>query len=498
MRLFAVAVLVGLAGVPVAMAAPKTVVVAAGDCRNADLLTGTAAFHEALKQRWHDEVYAPDVVLSLLRPRAALSLEDVQRQVESARTLYYAGQAERALELARQALSELEKMSPQVKPWPIIADAMLLQGTSLKYLDRKAESVELFRRVLRIDAGFKLDPDLFAPSAREAFEVLRKDQLKARKSVLQVLTTPGAEVFIDGRAMGKAPLKVELVPGTYRVTVASGEQTSFPHLVTLPKDVIVQIDLGFEGALLPQTPLCLLTPTAPAESIAQKLANAVGAERLVVFWKEPRDGPAFYRALIMRLGVKDREGGVQAGLTDLGPVDELANFIVTGKGNGIVGGQGPAHPEPAVEVKAAPMVEAPQPQTPLAAVAAEPTTQPPATSHVSQVIGFSVLGAGAASALVGVVALALGEPDRARLATLTASGALPPRSSPGYQEAVSLLPKVQQNQALSFTMIGVGAGVAAAGVLTLVLFRHPAPTQAPTVMLVPLAHGAAVGLSGQF
>ena len=500
MRLFAVVVLMALMGARSASAAPKTVMVAAGECRNAELLTGTAAFYEALRSRWHDEVYAPDVVLSSLRPRAALSLEDVQRQVESARTLYYTGQAARALEVARQALSELEKMSPQVKPWATIADAMLLQGTSLKYVERKTESAELFRRVLRIDPLFKLDADLFTPSAREAFEGLRKEQLKARKTGLLVQTTPGAEVFIDGKAMGTAPLKVELMPGTYRVTVASGEQLSFPHLVTLPKESSLQIDLAFEGALLPQTPLCLQAKTAPAEGIAQKLANALGAERVVVFWRDPRDGPAFYRALIMRQGVKDREGGVQTGLSDLSAVDELANFIVTGKGIGIVASEAAPRAEP-VEEKLTAVVVAPPALSPVEkseSLTQASTQTQTGSPKAGRVIGFSVLGAGAATAIVGAIVFALGEPDRSRLAALAPNGTLPPVSSAGYREAIALVPKIQDNQVASFTLLGVGAGVAIAGAVTVFVFRRSEREQTTSVTFMPSAHGATVGLSGWF
>lgn len=210
-------------------AAPKTVVVASGDCRHAELLTGMASFHEALKQSWANEVLAPEEVLSRLRPRPTLSLEDVRRQIESTRTLLYANDQNeaRAIELLRQNISELEKISPQHKPWPTLVDAMLLQANVLfKQAGREGEADALLERVARIEPTMVLDKNNWRPKMRDALSAKISDLAKLRKAPLLVQSLTGAEVFIDGKSFGKAPLKLELVPGTYRISVVNGDQVS--------------------------------------------------------------------------------------------------------------------------------------------------------------------------------------------------------------------------------------------------------------------------------
>lgn len=493
MKRFVVVLVMVVVGGPRALGAPSTLAVAVGDCRNAQLLTGMTAFHETLKTRWRDELYAPDVVWSLLRPRAALSLEDVQRQLETAQTQYYGGPEpmKRALELSRRALIELEKMSPVLKPWATTAQALVLHGTALKGEGRLGEATEFFRRLVRIDPAVKLDPELFAPSTVQLLETVRTEHARTRKVGLQVQSAEGAQVFIDGKAFGKAPLKVELVPGTYRVSVAMRDLVSFVHLVTVPKEGSLHVDLPFEGALTSTAPLCLAAPAASAESFAQKLANAVGAEKVVMFWHEGRDGPPFYRVLVMKRGVRDREGGVQVGLDDPRPqLDELVNFIVTGQGHGIVKGGAP------VDLPLATRLDVPEPVSP-PAIAARPVelSQP---GRASRIIGYSLLGVGGATLIAGVVVLALADPHRGRLGALTASGALPAPNDPGYPEAVDLLRVVNEGRVASWALLGAGAGATISGVLTLVLFSSRSGQRLASLNVVPSPHGAMAGVSGVF
>jgi hypothetical protein len=312
---------------------------------------------------------------------------------------------------------------------------------------------------------------------REAFDVLRKEHTRARKSTLQVQSVAGAEVFIDGKWAGTAPLKVDLVPGSYRVSAALAEQVSFPHVVAVPKEGHVQLDLGFEGALARHTPLCLSASSVPAEGAAQKLAAALGAERVVLFWQEHRDGPAFYRASILETGVKVREGGVQAAVGVNKPFDALANFIVTGQGDGIIGVPGSAATPPAPTLTVS-----------VDAVPTAPVSPP-------RIVGLSMVGVGVGCAVAGVVVFALGDADRTRFSMLTAGGALPPPTSAGYQEALGLLPRVQEARVVAFGLLGAGAGLAVSGALTFLLFRNQTPA---AVGLMPTGHGASLTYGGSF
>ncbi|MCA3014084.1 MAG: PEGA domain-containing protein, partial [Myxococcaceae bacterium] len=192
-------------------AAPKTLVVGAGDCDAAVLATGLSDLSAALRARLKADLYESDVVLDIVRPRPSRSLDDVQRQVESARTLFYNGQNDRALDLLRQALAELERSPLAGEPWRVMSQAHALKAVVLLALGRKPEALEAFRAVLRVEPSLVLSKDEFTPSAMAQFEALRKELGRAKRASLRVQSsTPGAEVLLEGRVMGVTPLTLSL------------------------------------------------------------------------------------------------------------------------------------------------------------------------------------------------------------------------------------------------------------------------------------------------
>ncbi|MBL9037461.1 MAG: PEGA domain-containing protein, partial [Archangium sp.] len=434
-----------------AVASPKAVAVAMGDCREPSLRRDMAELHDALRARWGDALHSPEVVLSLLQPRPALSLNDLKHQVESARTLFYGGQYDRARELARQAVVELEKAPPSEQPWPVLADALLLEGLALKALDRKAESTETFRRVLRVDPAYQLNPDYFTPTTLQAFDALRKELARGKKHTLTVQSLPGAEVFLDGRPMGAAPTKLVMPASAYRVWVASGGQVSFPHVVTVNRDTTVSIDLAFESALSPELPLCLKTAAAPDAALASALASSLGAEQVVMVWSAGADG---VRTRALKNGAPWRE--TSRALSPAAAVE----FIVTGVA-------------PAAAAPLSPPALLPTPSAPVAAAQIDAPSTPP--SNGARIAGYALLGAGVALVASGPAIYMLGDAERQRLGELTANGQLPPPSSATHQEARELIPRVDANRTLSLALGGAGLGLAAAGVLAVVLFGDDAP-----------------------
>src|SRR5688572_17827696 len=108
--------------------AGKTVVLTAGDCSDAALINSARDFRDAAKPLLSSDVIDDESVLDIVRPRPTRGLADLERQVESAKTLFYGGQNERALEQVQRALLELERAEPDSKPWPLTESALLLQA----------------------------------------------------------------------------------------------------------------------------------------------------------------------------------------------------------------------------------------------------------------------------------------------------------------------------------------------------------------------------------
>ncbi|MGV3622315.1 MAG: hypothetical protein ACO1OB_15970, partial [Archangium sp.] len=309
-------------------AGQKTVILTAGDCTDAGLIGGAKDFREATRKLLGGDIMEPDTVLDIVRPRPTRSVQDLERQIDSAKTLFYGGQNERALELLDRALVELERAEPDSKPWKATENAYVLQALIFKNLERTRDMNEAFRRIVRINPTIKLDPEAHAPSTITALEAVKKDLARTRKISLSVRVENGAAgtVAIDGQTMGNAPLKVDLIPGVYRVSVFNGPGLSFPHRVELPRDSKLSVDLAFEGSVSRQLPLCMSNVD---DGAAIKLAQLVSAERLIVLRNMAKNGvPPYVSGAIYDVpsARQERTGAVSADM-----MANLATFLVTGR-----------------------------------------------------------------------------------------------------------------------------------------------------------------------
>lgn len=492
------AVMVGCLVGCAAQAAPRTLVVGAGDCQSVELVTGLNDFSGALREKLKSDLYEPDVVLDIVRPRPTRSLEDVERQVESARTLFYNGQNDRALDLLKQALAELERAPIAGQPWKVAAQALALQGVVSQTMGKKADATDAFRRLLRVDPAHALSTDEYTPSVIAQFEALRKEVARQKKSVVQVQSsTPGAEVLVEGRVMGVTPLKLELTAAAYRLMVRTADRASFLRVITVPRDSQVQVDLATEGALSTQAPLCLGAKDKAAEAAALKLANTVTADDLIVVRLEGAKGvPGQFVAsrYEIRTGSMVREGRVQSPSRGKPAFGALATFVLTGQGAAVI--VSPEAPGPVAVATPPPTkpVEKTPEKTVEVPVAPPPTVQATTSISTARLVSFVLMGAGGATLIGGIAAWSTGASDRSRLATLVQGNKLPDPTDPGHREALDVISRVDGNQTLSFSIMAAGVGMAAAGLATFLFF--PGETTAITAM--PSAQGGSVFVSGSF
>lgn len=473
-----------------AAAGEKTLVVAAGDCKSGELLTGMNAFGAAVEERLKGDLLDPELLLSQLRPRPARSLEDIKRQVEQARTLYYGSQYDKAREQLKAALADLDKVSPQLKPWPTTADTLVLLAMVEKDLGHKPETAEAFRRVVRVDPGYALDVNLVPPSTMQYFEGLRRELAKAKRAVLQVQATAGATVFLDGAPVGQTPLRRDTLPGSYTLVLVRGDEVSFTRTVKVEKDTAVQVELPLEGALGTGLPLCL--SGRPDAGLAVKLGTAAGAERVLVFTLESlRGDPPNYQAALYVAGRRERMASIVPPRRDSQALAHLAGFITTGEEMpGIEALEGATHAAPA-EAGAPPAKATPEAPAP-----------PPAEAvqrhgvSLARKVSVGLLIGGAAVAATGLVVYLAGGTNRDALAGLIqANGKLPDPASPDHRRALDLMPVIDANRNASFALLGVGAGAALSGLVGFLLFPADAPV---TVAVAPAPAGGFVQVSGRF
>ncbi len=465
----------------------KTVVVAAGDCADPTLISGAKDFRGDASKLLGSQLMEPESVLDIVRPRPTRGVQDIERQVESAKSLFYGGQGDRALELVERALTELERASPEARPWLVTQNALVLQALVQKNLEHPREMNDAFRRIVRLDPNFKLDPDAHPPSAIAALDAVKKELSRARKAPLLVRVDagPAATVYVDGLALGATPLKLELPPGTYRISLTAPGMLSFPHRVELPRDSKLNVDLAFEGSLGLQAPLCLATEDNGA---AIKLAQLVAAESVIILRNTARRGaPPFLSGSVFDLstGQLERGGSVAPDLLGV-----LATFLITGREQPGLQPNGPrAEGKPVDPVKLEPPPPAPTVDP------RQPTFDVATGTSAGRVTSFALLGVGGAAVLIGAIAYSTGDLDRTRLIGITrADGKLPLYELPVGKEALERMRAVDTNRALSFSLIGGGVGAILAGLLGVVLF----PSGTTGVSVSAQANGASIGVHGQF
>lgn len=447
----------------------KTVVMAAGDCSDASLISGSRDFTQAVEPLLGAQLIEGSVVLDIVRPRPTRSVAELERQVDSARTLFYGGQADRAEELVDRSLDELERVSPEAKPWNATVAALVLKALIARGAEKNKDATEAFRRIVRIDPLFKLDPDAYPPSTVAAFEAVKKEVARARKVQVWVRAESGdASVFIDGHFMGPSPLRVELVPGNYRVVLSRASEVSFPHRLDVSaKEAKLNVDMAFEGAVGLVPPLCLSSGT---DAVAVKLGQVVAAERVIVLRNVARRSePPYLSGAVIDLasGQQVRDGSVQ-----LKDFESLANFLVTGQESALVRKAGAAAPTP-VETAKVPVAEpatsaAPlPPPTPPLVTAVQPGAPANMAMSGGRIFAITLLAAGVVSVVSGVGVFAAGSSARDDLASLTTGDRINGSQS---ATALALMDSVNGNGTAAGLLIGLGVGALGGGIVSMLVF----------------------------
>lgn len=137
-------------------------------------------------------------------------------------------------EFAAARLAEARRVAVRVAHLPggleLLADASLRLGAVLGYLGRSDEGTEALRLAVRLDPHREVTLAEFAPevvSAYEAAAVAAPDPARVR--VLSV--PPGAEIEIDGRLLGRAPVEVEIPAGQHLLVARAPGRRASARLV---------------------------------------------------------------------------------------------------------------------------------------------------------------------------------------------------------------------------------------------------------------------------
>lgn len=501
----------------IAQAAPRRMVVASGECKDLELSSHAKAFHDALKARQEPESVLSAAAFSerLFAP-ATRSFEDIQRQLDAAQDQFYEARYSKAEQAINEALKEISRLPVGEPRWQLYANAQLLHALNYRSLGKNKESDAAFLHVLRLKPQYKLDAAQYAPSIRQAFEKLRGELGKAKKVKLAVKSTvPASDVYLDGLKVGQTPLTLEVLAGTYDITVMKGSAVSFPRQVQAQgADTPILVDLAYEGAVSASPFPCLASGNKAEErtlGYAVRLGGTLGVEEIVLVRLErPRSGPNWFAAIVLNVegGQKIREGGFKTQGLDA-PADSLSalvEFVTTGKAtpNLVVPsthGTAPWAPFPTSDapiVSAAPSnpdLSAPD-QLPEGSVAAQgPGARPRGGSTPGlRVASYVALGVGvAALGGAGVVRL-MAQKDVTALKDKTHDSG---RIRSDDAEALALLDSLRsRNNLLTGLLAGSGVALTTGVVLYLVSLDKAPPPMSVGVSAGP--GGASATVSGSF
>jgi len=498
----------------VAQAAPRRMVVASGECKDLELSSHAKAFHDALKARQEPEsVLSAAAFSERLFPPASKSFEDIQRQLDAAQDQFYEARYSKAEQAINEALKEISRLPVGEPRWQLYANAQLLHALNYRSMGKNKESDAAFLHVLRLKPQYKLDAAQYAPSIRQAFEKLRGELGKAKKVKLAVKSTvPASDVYLDGLKVGQTPLTVEVLAGTYDITVMKGSAMSFPRQVQAQgADTPILVDLAYEGAVSASPFPCLASANKADERTlghAVRLGGTLGVEEIILVRLErPSSGPNWFAAVVLNVegGQKVREGGFKTQGLDA-PADSLSalvEFVTTGKAtpNLVVPsthGTAPWAPFPTSDapiVSADPSLPAPDPRPEGGVAAQGPGSTPRGGSTPGlRVASYVALGVGAAAlGGAGVVRLMAQKDVTALKAKTNDSGRI--RSDDA--EALALLDSLKSRNNL---LTGLLAGSGVALTTGVVLYRVSSDKAPPPVSVGVSAGpgGAWATVSGSF
>ncbi len=491
---YSMVVVLALALGGAAGAAPRRVVVASGNCKDAELSSQTKALYDTLVARPEENVLTAAEFSERLFPPPSGSFEDIKRQFEAAQGQFYEAHYAQAAQGIDEVLRQVARLPPGEDRWKLYVDAQLLRAMNYRSLGEVKKSDEAFRHVLRLDAQYKLDPDYYTPSTRQAFDKLRRELAREKKVKLSVKSTlRDSEVFLDGRSMGQTPLMLEVPAGTYELNLKNGEAISFPRQLPVQgEETPVLVDLAYEGSIS-ASPFPCLASSAEGEqelSHAIRMGGTLGVEEVIVVKLEgASNGPKWLAATVLNVegGQKLREGGFKTQGLDA-PAESLkalVDFITTGKPQSNV------------------VVAQPDIQPPWEKPSAVSTSVAPGASEVKsgsvrplRVVSYVTMGTGvAALAGMGILRLAIQQDQQAleKGHHLNANGNVNADDSAGREILGRMSRKVRIHNGL---LIGGGAALATGALLFLLSPNEAPPPMAVSVTAGP--DGAGATLSGTF
>jgi hypothetical protein len=300
-----------------------------------ELVAVTARVREQIALRSAGTLDGDELERRMAPAAPAAPVAEIERAYDAARVAYLRGDYERSLALLRGAVAEAERRPEGDAARAIWTKAMMRLARTQLDLGRaeaaRASVGELVRAVPDVAVDRALQPARLV----EEIENARAAQ-KGRTGTLVIsCATAGARVYVDGRDVGTAPVRLEVPRGRHRVSAAVGDARTVAVADVGEEGRELHLDPTIAAALRPSRGPGLALEAAGGDRRILAAGAHLAVDRVVAVRVVHEGGLAYAVGALhdVRRGTLEREGRVKlAGgkLPAEGSV-ALAELLVNGR-----------------------------------------------------------------------------------------------------------------------------------------------------------------------
>ena len=265
----------------------------------------------------------------------AAALGELHRACDAARVAYLAGQYERSLGMLRSIADDVEKLPDGKDSFALWTKVMIRLARTELDLGRTEAARPWIDRLVRAAPDLAFDPSLHPARLVDEVEKARAALKRAPTGTLAVTSSAaGARVYVNGREVGVAPVRLVVPRGRYRISGATQGATVGPIVAEVRSgEAAVVLDFTIPEALRP-----LLGPGLALAFGDGKIVTAaghLGLDRILAVGMTEESGASYVVGSLydVRRGALEREGRVRLtnGMFPDGGASALAEFLVTGR-----------------------------------------------------------------------------------------------------------------------------------------------------------------------
>lgn len=156
-----------------------------------------------------------------------------------------------AIEALKKAIKLLNENGDAVPDLRLLPEAYLQLGVAYFRDGDEDQADEALTQAVHFSPTRELEENEYPPIFIRVFQRVRFNVLRRPRAAIEVRAAPGAQVLLDGRNLGKAPLQVtEALPGTHWLRVERpGESPQVKKIVLKSKrTILVEFEGGEAGA----------------------------------------------------------------------------------------------------------------------------------------------------------------------------------------------------------------------------------------------------------